>query len=244
MSWANVAIIAASAIGAGSSIYGASQAGKGAQSGGTGLAVMPQYSFTEPRLRLTSDYLSDNITRMSQGEFPAYWDKLSPVVKQGMQRDLSQTYFGGPGMGPGLLDQARSLGAMTGIGPQATNRRVSSALDEYANKKKSIDEYLAGLGIQIMDRASTAFPALAAQMPTGPNSQMYQWGGQAGYQPDMSGMNAAGQTLGMWGLFNQNRGTATAPVAMTGTGGAPWVSPYQHTGSGTINPSTISVSSY
>ena len=52
---------------------------------GPSVVTMPEYSFTEPRLKLTSDFISQNIERMMEGKYPAYYEEATPHIRRSMQ---------------------------------------------------------------------------------------------------------------------------------------------------------------
>jgi hypothetical protein len=134
----------------------------------------PQYSYTEPRIRLTSDFVSDNIQNMAEGNFPSYYQKAYPKLRENLSRQNYQTYFGRPGQRTGAVQGAMEAGAMTGIGPKATNFQVNKQLQDYADKETAIDEYLTKLGVDITSSASVQFPQLSNQIPQGPQGQVVQ----------------------------------------------------------------------
>jgi len=185
----------------GMSIYGATQGGKG-KGGSSGITPYqfvqyPEYGFTQPRLQQTSDFLSQNIQRMSEGKYPAYYEEALPTLRKGMADPLRETYFGGQGMrGPSVMSQVRSTGAALGTGPKATLARENKALYDYGTKSQEIDQYLTKLGVDIMQRDAYTFPALSMQLPRGPEGQVV--GGQPYNVPDYRGnaMNSIMQSLG------------------------------------------------
>lgn len=168
MSWIAVGT---TAVNVGASVYGASQAGKGG-SQGPQVVTGPQYSFTEPRLRLTSDFISDNLQRLQAGKYPAYYEGALPGIKKGLKRDLRTTFFGGQGLGEGqgIVGEARSTGAVTGIGPKATVAQVNKALSTYATKEQEIDEYLTKIGVDFSAQTQGQVLAASGQLPGGPGS--------------------------------------------------------------------------
>ena len=173
MSWGS---IGSAAIGAGSSYMMSQQEGGGTSGGGGasgqfGPSVIspPQYSFTEPRMRLTSDFISDNIERMGRGEYPSYYGKALPQLRENQSRQLRDTYFGGQGLrGNSVMSQIRATGAALGTGPKGVISRENKALADYADKETAIDEYLTKLGVDIMQTDAQRFPDLAMRMPMGP----------------------------------------------------------------------------
>lgn len=199
-----------------SGLFGGKDKGSGENTGpGTGLVypsvqVMPQYSFTEPRLQASSDFVQGNIERMGRGEYPSYFGNALPMLRENMSRPLYETYYGRPGERQGVLQGAYEAGAATGIGPRSTMGNVQKTLRDYATKEKEIDEYLTKLGVGIMHEDAARMPQLSSGMPKGPDAQlayptMFQAGGQA--QPNLSGMGSSLAQLGgslLDGMFNQN----------------------------------------
>ena len=171
MSWI---AIGTTAVSIGGSMYSANQAKKNKGKSGVGPAQVvtsPQYSFTEPRLQQTSDFISSNIQRMSEGKLPSYLDKAMPSMRQTMSTQNKNTYFGSPGQqGPGILDSVKSAGAATGIGPKATMMQTNKALYDYGEKETEIDRYLTKLGVDVMQEDAYRFPSMSNQMPQGPQA--------------------------------------------------------------------------
>lgn len=142
-------------------------------SGVTGpqVVTLPQYSFTEPRLKLTSDFISGNLQNLSEGKFPTYYQNAMPTLKKNMSTALRDTYFGSQGMqGPGILQQVRDTGAALGTGAKAVVARENKALYDYAAKETQIDEYLVKLGVDIAQNDARTFTQLSIGMPQGPSA--------------------------------------------------------------------------
>lgn len=211
--------------------------GGGGYAGG-GVVEMPQYSFTEPRLKQTSDFLSQNIQRLNEGKYPTYYDEGSiNTMRQGMQRGVRDWAYGTPLGGPGALQEAEALGARQGIGPKAAQARQNKVLEEYARKEQEIDEYLAKLGFQAKMDAGYKIPMLSLQMPKGPNSRAMQ-GVQMPESPNYLG-DAMGDIAGSmpweeWADRWFNRGSSPD---MTSLGGA---YDYHYQGDGRYAPITVS----
>jgi len=189
--------------------------------------IHPQYSFTEPRLNLTSDFISQNIERMMAGEFPAYYQSAIPQIRESMERPLRQMYgFGGYGggqtgggggggswsggierpYGPTIMDMTREQGAATGAGPKATMAATNKAMMRYEDKMKAIDEMITKMGVDITTRDAVAFPQLSSQMPKGPDVTImgphgFAIGGSGG-----SGMSELMGALGNANLPNMSEG--------------------------------------
>ncbi len=197
MSWGAVAV---ATIGAGASIYGASQS-KGA-SGGVADWQAPQYSFTEPRLQQTSDYLSNMMSRLSRGEYPAYYERLAPKVRQRQQNALYQQYFGTEGNRRGAYNLALESGAVQGVGPGQGFKRASQTLDQYSLQSQQIDQLIDQIGIDIMNQQSLTVPQISASLPMGPQAQPVSYSTPAYTSPwstfGSSLMGLAGNTVGEW----------------------------------------------
>ena len=171
--WLAAATIAAPIVG--NLLGGGSKKG---QTGVTGPSVvtLPQYSFTEPRLKLTSDFISGNIQNLSEGKYPTYYQNALPALRENMSRPLKETFFGSGGLngsnGTSIMDQIRSTGAALGVGPKATVARENKALYDYASKNQEIDEYLTKLGVDIASQDSRYFTQASIAMPQGPSAQV------------------------------------------------------------------------
>lgn len=204
MSWAGVAIAGIGA--AGGIASSAMNKGKG-KSGVTGPQVvqMPTYPWTEGLQKTSADFISQNIERMSEGKFPQYFEKASPQIREGMGRQLRETFYGSPMGGPGIMDTVRSAGAATGAGPASTIQQTNKAAQAYATKSQEIDEYMAKLGVGIMQKDAYSFPALAQNQAKGPDAKVI--GGQ-GYNipPDTSMTDAfSGIAASLPWLMDQNQ---------------------------------------
>lgn len=202
-----------------SSLFGGGKKDGGSQSNSVmpSIYVMPQYDFTEPRLRETSSFLSDNIARMRRGEYPDYYQNALPSMREALRRPNHEAYYGRNGEA-GILRDTASIGSITGIGPRSTNSAVEKALYDYGSKEQQIEEYLQKIGVDIMQRDATAFPQLSAGLPKGPDAQVVYPQVVGGQQVDAAGAGASLAGLlpnfgGITDLFGQS------PVAGNGTGG-------------------------
>lgn len=157
--------------------------------------TMPQYSFTEPRMQLTSDFLSQQMQSMSEGKYPQWYEKAMPYMRQGMQRGAKEWAYGGPMTGPGAYEEARSAGAATGVGPKATMAGTSKVSDKYSQMTSAIDEFIYGKGADITAQGSYMYPQISAGMPQGPSAQIM--GGQPYNVPQSP--NYAGQAISQMG---------------------------------------------
>jgi hypothetical protein len=169
---------------------------------------LPQYSFTEPRLRLASDYLTQNIGRMSQGEFPVWWDKASPILRQGLSRANQQNYYGIPGVRQGGMNSALEAGAITGLGAGQAFKGSRPLTQAYMDKENEIDEYLTGLGVNIMQSAEPMYLQAMGNLPKGPDSVVSNLMGGVS-SPAANNMGDLGNSLAKMagqGWFNQPSG--------------------------------------
>lgn len=153
-----------------SSLFGGGK--KKATTGVTGPQVitLPQYSFTEPRLQTTSDFISNNIDRMNRGEYPTYYQNALPTLRENMSRPLRETYYGRPGERTGAINAAMETGSITGIGPRTANAQATKQIRDYTDKESAIDEYLTKMGVDIMSQDAYRFPQLSMSMPKGPDA--------------------------------------------------------------------------
>ncbi len=182
---------------------------------------LPQYSWTEPRLRLTSDYLTQNIERMGRGEMPVWWDKASKNLNQGMKKNLYETYYGRPGERTGVMQTAMQAGALGGVGPKGMVSNVRRASQDYASKSSQIDQYLTGLGADIMRQQEGMYLSESRSQPVGPPvaTMGYQTQGTPSTNPytsllsSMGGMMGSGGLQGMLGGFfgGGSSGAGTMP---------------------------------
>ena len=218
-SWVNLGV---AAIGAGSSMYSANKASKGGgQTGKSGYDIvqMPQYSWTEPNLRMTGDFLADSMQRLGRGEAPAYWDKSVDSMRNSMANPLRENYYGRPGERGGLVQQAQGLGAMTGTGPRGTFAQVNKQMKNYATAEQQIDEFLNKQRVNIMQRESEFLPQMMSQMPKGPDAQLAPYAGYPTQQPQKSGFGDLGEMVGpLMGMFGGGGGGS--PTSMFGGGGS------------------------
>lgn len=217
---------------AGSAVSTAMQSGNNSSgSGGYDVTTMPQYSFTEPRLQQTSDFVSSNLQRMSEGQLPAYYANARPQIRESMARPLRKTYYGTAGNRTGLVQDAISAGTLTGLKGKAALTPAMKVMQEYADKESAIDDYLAKMDAQIMERDAQLFPSLSMSMPAGPQSTTIPFY-QPGTSTDSTAYNqvigAGADALGQWinnlgSTKSQNydyyasKGLATTPPAWAAT---------------------------
>lgn len=156
----------------------------------TDVVTMPQYSFTEPRLKLASDFISSNLQRVSEGKFPAYYDAASPYIKSSLQRPLDQTYFGTAGnRSTSSTNVALQASAALGTGARAGTAQVNKAMQRYEDASKAIDEFIQKTGVDITQQSVGQMLTASNQMPKGPDAQVVSYGGQA--PPQQNGITDA-----------------------------------------------------
>lgn len=168
----------------GLSAFSASGIGKGKTTQGEpgGFAVAPQYSFTEPRLRLASDFISDNLQSMQEGKFPAYYQNAMPTIRGGLNRANQQAFFGQPGQRVGSVQAGMQAGAAMGIGPKSGMANTNKALQRYEQASQQIEEFLQSKGVDITQQSMATMLNASNQMPKGPD--YIQYGSTQGtYQP-------------------------------------------------------------
>ena len=136
-----------------------------------GIYNMPQYSFTEPRLRQISDFVSDNISRAGRGLGPRYFDTAAPKMRREQERALRTTYYGRPGeRGTGLSAQAEEMGAVTGLGPKAVSAQLRKVSDRYAEGSQAIEEFMAKERMRTTEESIKLSTYAGIQMPKGPDA--------------------------------------------------------------------------
>lgn len=179
---------------------------------GPQVITMPQYSFTEPRLNLTSDFITQNLQNMMEGKLPAYYEAARPKMREAAGRDLKETYFGRPGERAGLTQMAQEVGASSGLGPKGTQAQVSKQFKDYSRKEQQIDEFLTQLGVDVAREGAMAFPQMSTGMPAGPQSTVigpYAYGGNE--QPSQLG-GFLGQIAGSLPSLMKQGGEGENPI--------------------------------
>lgn len=196
-----VAPVVGSLVGAGASkLLGG---GGGGSSGGYTQQAMPQYSFTEPRMQMASDYITQNIQRMNEGKYPTYYDKLAPQIKQGMSDSLYQTFYGQPGNRTGSVQDAMSIGAMAGLKGKRAMTPAYKQIMDYNTKSSAIDQYMAQLGLGVMTQGEQTYLNASNQMPTGPGAQNMPYVNQQPASPWANVGTQIGNAIGESG-FGKN----------------------------------------
>jgi hypothetical protein len=105
--------------------------GEGQPGSGGGVYLQPN-DFPWMTDRLKQDY----------GQEPEWWKKIKPEMQAGMEQDTYETYYGTPGQRTGVMQGAVQAGAMTGIGPKATNANVSKVGSQYATARRQISDFI------------------------------------------------------------------------------------------------------
>jgi hypothetical protein len=175
-----------------------------------GWQVAPQYSFTEPRRRLMSDFVSDNITRAGRGEAPAYFDRAEPMMRRGLERGVQNTYFGRPGDRTGSVQGALEAGALAGTGSRPGTANVNKALQRYEEAGLGIEEFISKERMRSTEDSVKMSLYASNQMAAGPAAQYVSGQGpqtSEGSMPwlseiaGMMGQNAPAISDAIGGLF-------------------------------------------
>lgn len=197
--WVAGAVIGSAAIGGGTAAYQGHKTREAMKDSiGYDMVEMPQYSYSEPMLRDTSSFLSDNISRLGEGKFPAYYDNALPQIRAGMSDPLKQRYFGTEGDRSGsILDMAKGLGSQGGLGFKGVQAQTNKQFKNYQAEEAKIDAFLASMGVDIMKRDSGLMPQLAMNMPRGPETQIVNYGGGVGMGNQAPGSNIANMMGGI-----------------------------------------------
>jgi hypothetical protein len=145
------------------------------------VVTMPQYDFTEGRLKTSSDFVNNSIDALGRGEEMPWWSQYKNTIQDNMHDSLNKQYQGW-GSQKGLYDIAAQTGAVSGLGPKATNAQVSKQMLDYQQRAKDIDTEIAKISAEVQSSAATSFPQISSNMPRGPEAQIVG-GGSGGYQP-------------------------------------------------------------
>lgn len=161
--------LATAGIGTLGSIFGGG--GGGGKTAGVGMTPykvinMPTYPWQGPTLKTAADFVQSGLRGLTEGELPQWWQKYSEPVRRGLRRGVEETFYGSQGLSPalGVMDQVRSAGAATGIGPKSTMAYTAKAMKDYMTKRQEIDEYLASKALSYGEQASFKYPWMAAQV--------------------------------------------------------------------------------
>jgi len=212
--------------------------------GGYDIIYPKQPSYSEPRMRLTSDFITQNLQRINEGKFPSWYEGISPLLKKQQQQGLNQAYYGDQ-FQPGILNQTAAYDAARGLGRgAAASKTYGSQLQKYSQQEKAIDDYISQLGYQAQETGAYQFPQLSMQLSQderawGSPVGMYQvptqsngWDSVSSLLGNMAGAIPWASALGTTGT---NTGTNTGTSASysynpelfnTATQGATWNSPF------------------
>jgi len=193
-------------------------ANKNRKGGGYDIIYPKQPSYSEPRMRLTSDYITQNLQRIMEGKFPAWYEGISPLLKKQQQQGLNEAYYGDQ-FQPGILNQTQAYDAARGLGRgAAASKTYGTQLQKYAQQEKAIDDYISQLGYQAQESGAYQFPQLSMQL----SSDERAWGTPVGMYQQPYEQNAWDSVSNMFGSMG-----SAVPWMMT--------SPTTGTGSSTMN---------
>jgi hypothetical protein len=191
-----LAMLASSAIGAGASMYGASQ-NKSAQPG-----VPDRYEWANypirPEYQLAGDFLQRGLQRVEEGKAPVWFEQYRPQEEEYRQKKLYEQYFGGPGtFGTPIIpaQQATEVAAGRRGSPASTN--IAKQYYNYSQGLNDIYNLMTNLGYQTRSNVANTYPQQLAQMyQPSQMGQFLHFGGYGGtsYQP--SGLEQFGTALG------------------------------------------------
>lgn len=199
MTW----MAAATALGAGASIYSTSQQGKGGnnQAGhGFDTWIAPQWDFTEGNMNRLSDTYNADLSRNSAGQLPAgYENFLNPMEAQQRKR-LYQQYFGNGGTEPGLMQGSMDAGAVMGLGPKQGMAQTQKVYNDYRTQASQIDDMINQYKLGVFSGARNSALSGMAGLSQGPTSQPITWqqsasggDGGAGLMGTLGGMLGGGK---------------------------------------------------
>lgn len=159
--------VAGAVVGTGMS-YGLNSGNKGGGGAYQSITELPQWSWNEGFQKRLSDFYSNQIQGLSEGQPPPYLSNLTPEMKAGLQRDLKKTYYGRPGERGGLIGGAYERGAITGLGSKATQAQAGKVEQDYAEKSQDIDRFIQELLFQGTHQAAMTLPGQAMGLSQGP----------------------------------------------------------------------------
>lgn len=220
-------------------------ANKNRKGGGYDIIYPKQQSYTEPRMRLTSDFITQNLQRIMEGKFPSWYEGISPLLKKQQQLGLNQAYYGDQ-FQPGILAQTSAYDAARGLGTgAAASKSYGSQMQKYAQQEKQIDDYISQLGYQAQEAGAYQFPQLSMQQSAderawGTPVGMYQvplqsnnwdsisslFGNMAGAVPWMTTMGQTGTTTGTNPAGGASTYNYNPNLFSAATQGATWNSPF------------------
>jgi hypothetical protein len=210
MTWA---AIGSTAISAGASLAA------GTPDAGPGFAVVnkPQFSFSEPALEASSNFLTSNLEQIGQGNFPQFFQNLIPSLRAELEDPLRRRTFGRQGRrSDSTLGLAQAQDALSGLGPQQVGREgsaTSRGLTDFQERSQSIDRFIAQQGADITSKFALAIPELLNTAPKGPDSEVVNLSlGGAG------GGGGGGALGGLASAFGSFVGAGGADSAISGIG--------------------------
>ena len=192
--------------------------------GGYDIIYPKQPSYSEPRMRLTSDFITQNLQRINEGKFPSWYEGISPLLKKQQQQGLNQAYYGDQ-FQPGILNQTSAYDAARGLGRgAAASKTYGSQLQKYATQEKAIDDYISQLGYQAQETGAYQFPQLSMQL----SQDERAWG----------------TPVGMYQVPTQSNGWDSVSSVLGSMGNAvPWMSALSSLGTGTNTGTNTGTSS-
>jgi hypothetical protein len=168
--------------------------------GGYDIIYPKQPSYSEPRMRLTSDFITQNLQRIMEGKFPAWYEGISPLLKKQQQQGLNQAYYGDQ-FQPGILNQTAAYDAARGLGRgAAASKTYGSQLQKYSQQEKAIDDYISQLGYQSQETGAYQFPQLSMQLSQDERS----WGTPVGMYQQPYEQNAWDSVSNMLGSMGSS----------------------------------------
>jgi hypothetical protein len=167
--------------------------GKQGQPGGAQFVQAPQYSFTEPNLRLVSDFAAGNLQRLQAGQLPVFTQALGDIQRQQGLEQLHRRFFGGPGtFGQAVLPTQMATDVARGLGRGATaGRNIAGQLAKYGQLSSDIDKFIAQQQFGQATQAMATLPQTLMGIPQGPAGQFFQYG-PTPYQPSFFEQAAQG----------------------------------------------------
>ena len=193
--------------------------------GGYDIIYPKQPSYSEPRMRLTSDFITQNLQRIMEGKFPAWYEGISPLLKKQQQQGLNQAYYGDQ-FQPGILNQTAAYDAARGLGTgAAASKTYGSQLQKYSTQEKAIDDYISQLGYQAQETGAYQFPQLSMQL----SQDERAWGSPVGMYQVPTQANGWDSVSNLFGSM---------------AGAVPWMSALGSTGTNTGAGNTGTTDSY
>jgi hypothetical protein len=127
-------------------------------------------------MKLTSDFITQNLQRINEGKFPSWYEGIAPILKKQQQQGLNEAYYGDQ-FQPGILNQTAAYDVARGLGRgAAASKTYGTQLQKYATQEKSIDDYISQLGYQAQESGAYEFPQLSTQL----SSDERAWGTPVG----------------------------------------------------------------